>query len=183
MLSCSCSCLTKVFAGGRGLVYPCPRAISPITGTQLYSTISFRDPLCNLAELQHQLSVHRTVPYLRTSCPVAMGTFSGAVASLLDTYSKCLSLLKTFRGSGSGGDADANPPFANLQPSLLGTSLRSDQASIRRAYSSRLSQNGARLEKGDGESILSSCICKLKKIHLARASKKNACLQLHPDRH
>ncbi|KAH6890008.1 hypothetical protein B0T10DRAFT_459731 [Thelonectria olida] len=103
-----------------------------------------------------------------------MGTFSAAVASLLDTYSKCLSLLTTFRGSRSGGDADTNVPFANLQPSLLGTSLRSDQASIREAYSSRLSQNGARFEKGDGEFILSSCICK-KKTRLPRASK-NECL-------
>ncbi|KAH6994831.1 hypothetical protein EDB80DRAFT_688851 [Ilyonectria destructans] len=75
-----------------------------------------------------------------------MGTFGATIVSLLETYSKCLSLLKGFSG---GGDRDGTP--AELQSSL-GSSLRSDRARVRRAYSSRLSQNGRRLEKGDAAS-------------------------------
>ncbi|KPM43550.1 hypothetical protein AK830_g3022 [Neonectria ditissima] len=75
-----------------------------------------------------------------------MGTFGATVASLLDTYTKCLSLLKGFRGD----DEDHGTP-SELQSSL-GTSLRSDRARVRRAYSSQLSHNGAQFEKGDAAS-------------------------------
>lgn len=70
------------------------------------------------------------------------GSFGQTVASLLDTYTKCLALLKGVRKSASS----ISEPQVNL-----GRSLRSDRARIRHAYSSRLSQDGSRLDKGDGE--------------------------------
>ncbi|RSL38603.1 hypothetical protein BHE90_012370 [Fusarium euwallaceae] len=73
-----------------------------------------------------------------------MGNFGATVASLLDTYTDCLSLLKRFRSNRDEAEAAANETR-----STLSSSLRSDRARIRRAYSSRLSQNGARFEKGD----------------------------------
>ncbi|KAH7152980.1 hypothetical protein EDB81DRAFT_439744 [Dactylonectria macrodidyma] len=75
-----------------------------------------------------------------------MGSFGATVASLLETYTKCLSLLKGFARSG-----DLDSSSSELQSSL-GSSLRSDRARVRRAYSTRLSQNGRRLEKGDAAS-------------------------------
>ncbi|KAH7141176.1 hypothetical protein B0J13DRAFT_52528 [Dactylonectria estremocensis] len=75
-----------------------------------------------------------------------MGSFGATVASLLETYTKCLSLLKGFTTSG-----DLDGSSSDIQSSL-GSSLRSDRARVRRAYSSRLSQNGRRLEKGDAAS-------------------------------
>ncbi|KAK7419987.1 hypothetical protein QQX98_002993 [Neonectria punicea] len=81
-----------------------------------------------------------------------MGTFGATVASLLDTYTKCLSLLKGFR-SDDGSHTGRGTP-SELQSSL-GSSLRSDRARVRRAYSSQLSQNGVRFEKGDGEVVRS----------------------------
>lgn len=74
-----------------------------------------------------------------------MGTssFGTAVASLLDTYTKCLSLLKGARNSEAGVSSETR--------STLSTSLRSDRARVRRAYASRLSQDGSRFEKGDSE--------------------------------
>ncbi|KAH7246804.1 hypothetical protein FSOLCH5_012050 [Fusarium solani] len=71
-----------------------------------------------------------------------MGNFGATVASLLDTYTDCLSLLKRFR-------SNRHEAAASETRSELSSSLRSDRARIRRAYSSRLSQNGARFEKGD----------------------------------
>ncbi|KAJ4320000.1 hypothetical protein N0V84_006078 [Fusarium piperis] len=71
-----------------------------------------------------------------------MGNFGATVASLLDTYTECLSLLKRFR-------SNREETAASETRSALSSSLRSDRARIRRAYSSRLSQNGARFEKGD----------------------------------
>jgi hypothetical protein len=76
-----------------------------------------------------------------------MGSFGTAVASLLDTYTKCLSLLKGARNSEAGVPSETR--------STLSTSLRSDRARVRRAYASRLSQNGSRFEKGDSELRLS----------------------------
>ncbi|KAM0354117.1 hypothetical protein ACHAPU_001152 [Fusarium lateritium] len=70
-----------------------------------------------------------------------MGSFGTAVTSLLDTYTNCLSLLKGFRNSDAGASSETR--------STLSTSLRSDRARIRRAYASRLSQDGSRFEKGD----------------------------------
>lgn len=73
-----------------------------------------------------------------------MSQFGDAVKSLLETYTKCLGLLK---GSRSQGKSDE---FQNK----LGKSLRSDRAKIRHVYSSELSKSGASLDKGDGKSHL-----------------------------
>ncbi|KIL90583.1 hypothetical protein FAVG1_06316 [Fusarium avenaceum] len=70
-----------------------------------------------------------------------MGSFGTAVASLVDTYTKCLSLLKGARNREAGVSSETR--------STLSTSLRSDRARVRRAYASRLSQDGSRFEKGD----------------------------------
>ncbi|RGP72831.1 hypothetical protein FLONG3_6570 [Fusarium longipes] len=70
-----------------------------------------------------------------------MGNFGAAVASLLDTYTKCLSILKGVRNHNDGISSDTH--------STLSTSLRSDRARVRRAYVSRLSKDGSRFEKGD----------------------------------
>ena len=74
-----------------------------------------------------------------------MGNFGNAVTSLLDTYTKCLSLLKGSRKYDAG-------PLSDTQ-STLSASLRSDRSRVRKAYVSRLSKDGSRFEKGDGESL------------------------------
>ncbi|KPA43885.1 hypothetical protein FLAG1_03143 [Fusarium langsethiae] len=70
-----------------------------------------------------------------------MGNFGAAVTSLLDTYTKCLSLLKGTRNQDDGALHDTH--------SALSASLRSDRARVRRVYASRLSKDGSRFEKGD----------------------------------
>ena len=84
-------------------------------------------------------------PRTTNKAPAVMGNFGQAVTLLLDTYSKCRALLKGSRLDSRG--------LSSEPPVRLASSLRSDQASIRRTYSSRLSQNGARFDKGDGECI------------------------------
>lgn len=71
-----------------------------------------------------------------------MGSFGETVASLLDTYTKCLSLLKGLRQDGRPSDSQ----------SRLGTSIRSDRSKVRRVYSSKVSVKGRSFEKGDGKS-------------------------------
>ncbi|KAH9236916.1 hypothetical protein K456DRAFT_1475681 [Colletotrichum gloeosporioides 23] len=68
----------------------------------------------------------------------SMGGFGDKVDALLETYSKCLSLLGGLKGS-----------ERNSQPRQLRRCVRSDQSEVRRVYSSRLSLNGSHLEKGD----------------------------------
>ncbi|KAG8354714.1 hypothetical protein FVEN_g7582 [Fusarium venenatum] len=70
-----------------------------------------------------------------------MGNFGTAVTSLLDTYTKCLSLLKGTRSHDDGALSDTH--------STLSASLRSDRRRVRRVYASRLSKDGSRFEKGD----------------------------------
>jgi hypothetical protein len=70
-----------------------------------------------------------------------MGNFGNAVTSLLDTYTRCLSLLKGARKHDAG-------PLSDTQ-STLSSSLRSDRSRVRKAYASRLSKDGSRFEKGD----------------------------------
>ncbi|WXC56246.1 hypothetical protein SNK03_002179 [Fusarium graminearum] len=70
-----------------------------------------------------------------------MGNFGTAVTSLLDTYTKCLFLLKGTRNHDDGTLSDTH--------STLSASLRSDRARVRRVYASRLSKDGSRFEKGD----------------------------------
>lgn len=71
-----------------------------------------------------------------------MGTsFGETVCVLLETYSRCLSLLKGFRRTGKQTESQ----------SRLGSSIRSDKAKIRRVYSARLSLRGGTFEKGDSQ--------------------------------
>ncbi|KAH7309437.1 hypothetical protein B0I35DRAFT_482214 [Stachybotrys elegans] len=68
-----------------------------------------------------------------------MGSFGDSVRALLDTYGRCLKLLKGLRQAGQPSDAQSS----------LGSSIRSDRAKIRRVYSSGLEHRGATFEKGD----------------------------------
>ncbi|TLS25937.1 hypothetical protein PpBr36_07375 [Pyricularia pennisetigena] len=70
--------------------------------------------------------------------------FGEGVAKLLDTYTNCLRQLKIFKKQHGSDSDDAS--------SLLRSSIRSDRSQIRRAYSTRLSENGKRLVKGDSRS-------------------------------
>jgi len=70
--------------------------------------------------------------------------FGDSVAALLETYSNCLKLLKAF-GSRKRDGADASN-----ESLLLRKAIKSDRTKVRRSYSSRLSEAGSRLEKGDG---------------------------------
>ncbi|KAF4451925.1 hypothetical protein F53441_5244 [Fusarium austroafricanum] len=72
-----------------------------------------------------------------------MGNFGTAVTSLLDTYTKCLSLLKGVHNNDDGAGT-----LSEIR-STLSSSLRSDRTRVRRAYVSRLSQDGSRFEQGD----------------------------------
>lgn len=72
--------------------------------------------------------------------------FGDTVASLLDTYTRCLALLK---GLGRGREPKAEDDAA----SRLSKSIRSDRTHVRRAYSSGLKRRGASFEKGDGKQL------------------------------
>ncbi|KAK1594061.1 uncharacterized protein LY79DRAFT_513272 [Colletotrichum navitas] len=67
-----------------------------------------------------------------------MAGFGETVESLLETYSKCLSLLKGLKGTNS-----------SKRPRQLRKSIRSDRSKVRSVYSSRLSMSGSDFEKGD----------------------------------
>ncbi|KAK7434004.1 hypothetical protein CaCOL14_005289 [Colletotrichum acutatum] len=67
-----------------------------------------------------------------------MACFGDTIDSLLETYSKCLSLLKGLKGARN-----------NKQPRQLRRSIRSDRSKVRSVYSSKLSVAGSHLEKGD----------------------------------
>ncbi|KAL1900290.1 hypothetical protein Sste5346_002601 [Sporothrix stenoceras] len=79
-----------------------------------------------------------------------------SVDALLDTYAKCLSLLRVFSSSSKESSAYANGQYAPSsdweRQSELGRSLQSDRAKIQKVYSTRLSETGGRLQKGDGQS-------------------------------
>ncbi|KAK4137586.1 hypothetical protein BT67DRAFT_114001 [Trichocladium antarcticum] len=73
--------------------------------------------------------------------------FRDSITALLDTYANCISLLKALK---HGHDENT---AAGTQHHHLRKSLRSDRSSVRRAYSSRLSEAGSRFEKGDGRAV------------------------------
>ncbi|CAK7212428.1 hypothetical protein SEUCBS140593_001500 [Sporothrix eucalyptigena] len=92
---------------------------------------------------------------------------SDSVEALLETYSKCIDLLRVFsssdkgsltRSPGSPGRSRAAVAYGSLsssdwdRQSQLSHSLRTDRAKIQKAYSDRLSETGSRLQKGDGQS-------------------------------
>ncbi|KAK9773843.1 hypothetical protein SCAR479_09484 [Seiridium cardinale] len=78
-----------------------------------------------------------------------MASFGDSVSALVETYTKCLRLLKAFK-SGSSDTQSIDPLSAEVQS--LRSSIRSDRAKVRKAYSLRLSKVGKRLEKGDSRS-------------------------------
>jgi hypothetical protein len=76
-----------------------------------------------------------------------MGTFGAGVSALLETYDKCLSLLKAFKGN-TRADAEVIDPELHSQ---LRSSIRSDRTRVHKAYAARLYRDGNRLSKGDCE--------------------------------
>ncbi|KAL1842514.1 hypothetical protein VTJ49DRAFT_5120 [Mycothermus thermophilus] len=76
-------------------------------------------------------------------------SFGDAIRALLDTYANCISRLKAFKGGGNGSGA---APSHN-DPSRLRKSLRRDRSLIEQTYSSRLSESGSRLNKGDARAV------------------------------
>ncbi|KAI0124420.1 hypothetical protein BJ170DRAFT_686773 [Xylariales sp. AK1849] len=77
-----------------------------------------------------------------------MAGFGTSVLALLETYTKCLHLLKAFEGHrNSDTESDVSEVHSRLR-----SSIRSDRAQVRRAYSARLSQNGSSLTIGDTRS-------------------------------
>jgi hypothetical protein len=70
-----------------------------------------------------------------------MGSFGDSVGSLLDTYTKCLLLLRELtRGS-----------KATDEQTQLGGSIRSSRTNVRNYYSSKVSESGSSFEAGDGK--------------------------------
>jgi hypothetical protein len=84
-----------------------------------------------------------------------MGGFGENVSALVDTYSKCLGLLKAFKGHRRSSDTRSVDTALSDAHSRLQSSIRSDRTQVRRAYTSKLSKNGTRLEKGDGKPVSS----------------------------
>ncbi|RYP48562.1 hypothetical protein DL768_005561 [Monosporascus sp. mg162] len=77
-----------------------------------------------------------------------MGEFGMGVSALLETYGKCLSLLKAFKGHPRSGDDSAT----SEAHSQLRKTLRSDRSRVRAAYKARLYRDGKRLSQGDSQS-------------------------------
>jgi hypothetical protein len=73
--------------------------------------------------------------------------FGDNIKALLDTYANCISLLKAFGRSRE----DHGTVNAQHEHSRLRKALKSDRSLVERAYSSKLSETGSRLKKGDGE--------------------------------
>jgi hypothetical protein len=99
-----------------------------------------------------------------------MGNFSDAVASLLDTYAKCLSLLGDFTksrkdegeqqsarrrkrsSSKSRSVVSATAAPAAVPADTLRRAIRNARAKVLRSYSSKLQRRGQSFERGDGKS-------------------------------
>ncbi|KAK5662780.1 hypothetical protein OQA88_6188 [Cercophora sp. LCS_1] len=77
--------------------------------------------------------------------------FGDSVTALLETYSNCLSLLRSLKHRKGKHDATK----AEEQQITLLKSLKKDRALVEKAYSSRLSESGSRLKKGDARAISS----------------------------
>ena len=78
-----------------------------------------------------------------------MGEFGAGVAALLDTYGKCLNLLKAFMGHPRSPSDDGSA--LSVSQSQLRKSIRSDRSRVRAAYTARLYREGSRLSRGDCE--------------------------------
>lgn len=77
--------------------------------------------------------------------------FGDSVKTLLETYSNCVSLLKSLKRPKSGKDG----PEPDHQQVTLLKSLRKDRDLVEQTYSSRLSESGGRLRRGDARAISS----------------------------
>ncbi|KAK0754820.1 hypothetical protein B0T18DRAFT_386637 [Schizothecium vesticola] len=77
--------------------------------------------------------------------------FGDSVKSLLETYSNCVSLLKSLRPPKPKGRDDSAKK--DDQQVVLLKSLKKDRALVERAYSSRLSETGGKLRKGDARAM------------------------------
>lgn len=106
-----------------------------------------------LSRHHHEVAVNN-VPVQSQRHPVpalaqrAKMGFGDSVKSLLETYSNCVSLLKSLRPPKSKGGDDSTKK--DDQQVVLLKSLKKDRALVERAYSSRLSETGGKLRKGDG---------------------------------
>lgn len=103
----------------------------------------------SVAYILHRGIAVITSESISVSISIPMGGFGESVSALLDTYTRCLGLLKAFKGH--GGSDDTASSAASKENARLRGSIRSDRSQIRKAYSSKLSKGGNRLEKGDGE--------------------------------
>jgi hypothetical protein len=99
-----------------------------------------------------------------------MGNFGDAVASLLDTYARCLSLLGDFtksrkdegeqqtakrrkRSSSKSSSVVSASAAPNAVPAnVLRRAIQNARAKVLRSYSSKLQRRGQSFERGDGES-------------------------------
>ena len=75
-----------------------------------------------------------------------MGEFGDAIAALLQTYSKCLSLLKRLQSYAT--ESKVQLPWG---ASRLRKQLQSDRRDVRTEYSSGISHRGSAFETGDGK--------------------------------
>lgn len=74
-----------------------------------------------------------------------MGNFGERVSALLDTYTRCLALLKGFNkssGKRSSGASDA---------AELSSSIREAKSKVARSYTSKADRKGESFERGDGK--------------------------------
>lgn len=86
-----------------------------------------------------------------------MGEFGAGVSALLETYGKCLELLKAFKGqhaAQSKKNNDDDAAAAADAHSQLRKSVRSDRSRVRAAYSARVWKEGNRMSRGDCELLL-----------------------------
>ena len=98
-----------------------------------------------------------------------MGEFGAGVSALLETYGKCLSLLKGFKGHSRAPSDNASAAAASDARSQLRSSIRSDRSRVRAAYAARLYREGSRLSRGDCELPVLSCPSYLLQSEATRA--------------
>lgn len=96
----------------------------------------------------------------------SMGGFGEGVSVLLDTYSRCLELLKTPVSKRHRDRADT--ASRSDAQSRLRASMRSDRAQIHQAYASKLSVSGSRLDKGDRKCASAARLCERPRPALGR---------------
>ena len=88
-----------------------------------------------------------------------MGGFGEGVSVLLDTYTRCLELLKTPASKRHRPRDRADTASRSDARSRLRASMRSDRAQIHQAYASKLLVSGSRLDKGDRKCASPARLC------------------------